>query len=280
MQDPIRRATAIGRRVHYDLSSNHTQHLHFSTSAAKVNSLRIAQGGTMSWNNRPSPSPAPPAPNRPRWARKRVVIPAAAALLFVGVGIGGADGADAKTAARAKPAPTVTVTVTAKPAQIKHKAEPTPTVTVTRTVTAKPRPKPTPKPKVTRSAGRGPGLGGGPGPGPGIRAPGRPERPGARAGPTAGPRRGARTGPFRTPRTIKAPARITAGSPSSTGDTATGRATPARPVGVVTRLRAADYSGGVGVSWLRYIAWMSSSSLTVGPTTAMPRASMLRQFSV
>jgi hypothetical protein len=38
--------------------------------------------------------------------------------------------------------------------------------------------------------------------------------------------------------------------------------------------------GGVGVSWLRYIAWTSSSSLTVGPTTAMPRASIVRQLSV
>ena len=48
--------------------------------------------------------------------------------------------------------------------------------------------------------------------------------PGGRAGPGVGPRRCARTGRFRTPRTIRAPARITAGLPSSTGDTATGRA--------------------------------------------------------
>ena len=43
---------------------------------------------------------------------------------------------------------------------------------------------------------------------------------------------------------------------------------------------ARAYSGGVGVSWVRYIAWTSSSSWTVGPTTAMPRASIDRQFSV
>lgn len=42
----------------------------------------------------------------------------------------------------------------------------------------------------------------------------------------------------------------------------------------------APYSGGVGVSWVRYIAWTSSSSWIVGPTTAMPRASMERQFRV
>ena len=40
------------------------------------------------------------------------------------------------------------------------------------------------------------------------------------------------------------------------------------------------YAGGVGVSCVRYIAWTSSSSWTVGPTTAMPRASMERQFNV
>lgn len=42
----------------------------------------------------------------------------------------------------------------------------------------------------------------------------------------------------------------------------------------------APQSGGVGVSWVRYIAWTSSSSWTVGPTTAMPRASMERQLRV
>lgn len=40
------------------------------------------------------------------------------------------------------------------------------------------------------------------------------------------------------------------------------------------------YSGGVGVSWVRYIAWTSSSRWMVGPTTAMPRASMERQLRV
>src|SRR5690606_30204486 len=45
-------------------------------------------------------------------------------------------------------------------------------------------------------------------------------------------------------------------------------------------LTGGGYSGGVGVSWVRYIAWTSSSSWTVGPTTAMPRASMERQLRV
>lgn len=40
------------------------------------------------------------------------------------------------------------------------------------------------------------------------------------------------------------------------------------------------HSGGVGVSGERYIAWTSSSSCTVGPTTAMPRASIDRQLRV
>ena len=44
--------------------------------------------------------------------------------------------------------------------------------------------------------------------------------------------------------------------------------------------RRLGYSGGVGVSCVLYIACMSSSSWTVGPTTAMPRASMDRQSRV
>ncbi len=45
-------------------------------------------------------------------------------------------------------------------------------------------------------------------------------------------------------------------------------------------LRVKTYCGGVGVSWVRYIACTSSSSWTVGPTTAMPRANMERQLRV
>ncbi len=50
--------------------------------------------------------------------------------------------------------------------------------------------------------------------------------------------------------------------------------------GAVARRAEPAYSGGVGVSEVRYIAWTSSSSCTVGPTTAMPRASIERQLRV
>lgn len=82
---------------------------------------------------------------------------------------------------------------------------------------------------------------------------------------------------MRCGRLSRSASRILLGSGSDAAAPHPNTRLPANPV---TGAPPAAYSGGVGVSGPWNIVWTSISNRTVGPTIAMPRASMLRQFKV